>query len=183
MKALVFGRISVAKAGWLIVAFVVAWPVYVLLPFGRNEARPPLRENRTISSKLPAVGLAPNADWEGLAELFAVWSEHAEWIGGKTRFAYWHPGSRAYDYLFEATRSGERIRFRALTPKEALEGKSRPETSELFDLREPSETHPFVFFREVKSHEPRAVPSIPNTGDPGAVDPVKVPVSVDPKGN
>jgi hypothetical protein len=205
MKALVFGRISVAKAGWLIVAFVVIWPLFVLLPFGRKEVSSPVHATRTAAgTKLSAVGLKPNLDWEGMPELFAVSAAQAWWDEEKTQFAYWHPGANAYAYFFEATRYGERYRFRAITKREALTGKefldegsgvyqptNVPPTSAqvaAFTLAEPSPTHPFVFFRMpspvVADAAPmRSSPSRLLTKDPTTPKAVDVQISDDRKGN
>jgi hypothetical protein len=185
MKALVFGRISVAKAGWLIALFLIAWPLFVLVPFGRKPAPPaPHLSPRSETSRLPAVGLVPNSDWEGLPELFAVWQEHAEWNEGKTQFAYWHPGSRSYVYFFEARREAGTVRFRALTDGEAITGGLMAQT---IDLTENSPTHPFVFLHEAKSKalltsRPAVAP--PNgilTHDPTEPKTVKVQILDEPK--
>lgn len=199
MKALVFGRISVAKAGWLIVAFVVAWPLYVLLPFGSRPSSPPTpREDRPIViSKLSAVGLAPNVDWDGMPELFAVWAKQAEWLENKTQFAYWNPGSRSYSYFFEAMRDEDRIRFRAITKEEALTWKEMmddgsgayvatdaglsPAELRSVGLTEPSPTHPFLFFKQLPLpllYGPESRPSKISiiSSDPAA--PQKVDVSI-----
>jgi hypothetical protein len=65
-------------------------------------------------SKLQAVGLPDNPDFEGLPEFFAVWAEHAEWKDNRTIFAYWHPGAQDFAYYFEAIRGPEGFRFRPI---------------------------------------------------------------------
>jgi hypothetical protein len=178
MNALLSGRISVAKAGWFIVVFLIAWPLFVLVPFGHKPTPPvPHLSPWSPTSKLPAVGLVPNSDWEGLPELFAVWQEHAEWNEGKTQFAYWHPGSRSYVYFFEARREAGATRFRALTDAEAITGGLMAQT---IDLTENSPTHPFLFLHAAKSKAPptsRAAVAPPNgilARDPAEPKTVKV---------
>ena len=119
---------------------LAAWLVFEFYP--RKKPVPPLPPV-AAESKLHAVGLADNADWEGLPELFAPWTDKLTWKDDKTIFAYWNPGYRAYTYFFEVTRSNGRYRFRALSQSESdgdeeLVAESVPEG-------ETSPTHPFVF--------------------------------------
>jgi hypothetical protein len=111
-----------------------------------------------VESKLHAVGLADNVDWEGMPELFAVWSEHAGWKDGKAQFAYWDQGYRSYSYFFEATRVNGKVRFRSIPEPEFIEGSgssfaliyvSDPETCMVADtdLKAESPEHPFLFFK------------------------------------
>lgn len=190
MKALITERISVAKAGWLIGVFLIAWPLFLLLPFGGNPPRLP-RELAPLSpSKLAAFGLGENVDWAALPDLFVVWAGQAEWKENKTQFAYWHPGARSYAYFFEALRVDGKLRFRALSREEALQwkefigdgvyvatdgGHSHKEIQAI-DFREESPTHPFVFFREL---EPLKLPKLHGfqTTDPGPPSEVKVPLT------
>jgi hypothetical protein len=53
-------------------------------------------------------------DWAGLPEIFGIWADKAEWKGGKTRFAYWHPVTKSYSYHFEAMQIDGGYRFREI---------------------------------------------------------------------
>jgi hypothetical protein len=113
-------RLSAAKTGWVIVALMVGWVLFLVLPFGRNQEEAPAKtaELRPGEAELAAVGLAYNVDWVGLPAFFPVWAEGFAWEGNKVRFAYWNPVSRSYSYFFEATREGSSFRFRELTASE-----------------------------------------------------------------
>jgi hypothetical protein len=187
MIALLSGRISVAKAGWLIAVFLIAWPLFVLLPFGGNPAPITPVSPLPRAPRLAAFGLAENPDWMGLPDLFAVWSGHADWRGDRTQFAYWNPGSRSYDYFFEAVRTGDKFRFRSLSRQEALQWKEIDETGiyfptdclpspkevEAVEFKTESPTHPFIFFNKVDLPKLKARDTFPGGGDPGLKSEVK----------
>lgn len=109
-------EIPLRKLGWVVVAFVLTAPA---LFFALVEPRPieepePAAKIESPPSKLAAVGLRENRDWDGLPEIFAIWEGKAHWQGSRTRFAYWHPGTQSYGYYLEARRTTKGIRFREI---------------------------------------------------------------------
>ncbi len=104
--------------GWLVAAFVVSGPaLFFLLVTPREEAAgdsPILVPVSPSPSRLAAVGLRENRDWDALPEVFALWADRAYWEGGRTYFAWWHPGSGRHDYFFEARRTATGFRFREI---------------------------------------------------------------------
>ena len=150
-------RFRPKQAGWIAVAIFAAWLVFLLVPAPR-KAKPPASTElppMAAQSKLESVGLTNNPDWQGLPGYFAIWADSVEWVGGKTRFAYWNPGSFSYSYFFEAARGNSEIRFRAISARDAgvgdapLEGGLFLDEEELAQYAEArkadSPTHPFVF--------------------------------------
>lgn len=192
MKALASERMSVAKAVWLIGVFLIAWPLFLLLPFGAKPVKPPRKLALIPPSGLVAFGLQENVDWVALPELFNVWAGHAEWRNDKAQFAYWHPGDRSYSYFFETIRAGDKFSFRALSRVEALQwkefvgdsdgvyvatdtGRSQMEIQAV-DFSGESPTHPFVFFRQIEPLKFPRLHGFPITG-PGPPSATKVPLS------
>lgn len=109
-------RSPVAKAGWLIGLFMVAWLAFLFVPWpwrAAPEPAPPVEVRPP--SKLEQVGLRNYTDWEGLPDIFAIWADRAEWKNGRTRFSYWHPVMRTYSYYFEAIRVKGGYRFREIS--------------------------------------------------------------------
>lgn len=108
-------RIPVGKFAWLVVAAVVAAPA---LFFALVEPKP--REESSAQtaklppSKLQAVGLRENRDWDGLPEIFAVWAPRAYWQNDRARFAYWNPGTESHSYFMEARRTPQGYRFKEI---------------------------------------------------------------------
>jgi hypothetical protein len=111
-------------SAWLVAGFVVAAPLLFLAlvtPPEPTEESTLVRPPPSSPSPLAAVGLRENRDWDGLPEIFAVWADRAHWVGGRTRFAWWHPGAQAHGYFFEARRTPAGIRFREIAePKDYL---------------------------------------------------------------
>ncbi|MDI1247381.1 MAG: hypothetical protein PSV13_00735 [Lacunisphaera sp.] len=105
-------RIPPNRVGLSLVLLLVAWLVISYYP--RDKTPPPVDAPPVVESKLRAVGLRDNPDWDGLPEFFAIWAERAEWSEGKTRFAYWHPVMKTYSYYFEAVRTGDAYRFKEI---------------------------------------------------------------------
>ena len=154
-------RIPANQVVWLLAGLVVIWAVWLFLPKSEKPSavRPPVMGE----SKLRAVGLPNNPDWEGLPELFAVWSSQAPWKDGKVEFAYWNNGARAYSDFFEARQENGKIRFRVMSRKDALHGKefigngsgefflSESDLPAAVDFGTDSPTHPFVFFKTIKA--------------------------------
>ncbi len=98
----------------LILALLLAvWLGFEFYP--RNPKQTPPMSPVAAESKLRAVGLADNPDWEGLPEFFAIVADKAEWNDDRTRFAYWHPVMKTYSYYFEATRGSTGFRFKEIT--------------------------------------------------------------------
>lgn len=143
-------RIPANQVVWLLVGLVVIWVAWLFVPKSEKPraTNPPM----VIESKLRAVGLRDNPDWDGLPEFFTVWADHAGWKDDKAQFAYWNPGSRSYSYFFEAARSKGKIRFRSLSKTElSVEASVFDEkTSEWEREGRPTQfespDHPFVFF-------------------------------------
>lgn len=156
-------RTSARKAGWAVVLLLVAWLVLVLIPRSPEEKPVRVLSPAPVDSKLKAVGLIDNVDWEGLPELFAVWADDLEWDEDTTQFAYWNPGSNSYSYFFEVVRKNGRMRFSQMTKAEAYRLKwlnadgtylkfiKPPSPAEITEeeLISDSPTHPFIFFRPV----------------------------------
>ena len=200
MKALFSGRISPAKAALFVAVIMIAWPVFLFFrpPAEDKESLPP-RSSVAPLSRLRAVGLADNADWEDMPGFFAVWADKLEWKNDRTQFAYWNPGSNSYSYLFEASRVEGKVRFRVISKKEALPGayvseddrgnfvpmeiSIMPGGMTNWEILKDSPTHPFVFFQEL-SYETRypvhPVRMNPVVRPPGP-GPTSIPVSVEKK--
>lgn len=104
--------------GWLIAAFVVSGPLlffFLVTPREETPADPPARVAAPASpSRLGAVGLRENPDWDAMPEIFALWAGRAHWVDDRTRFAWWHPGAGRHAYFFEAKRTGAGFRFREI---------------------------------------------------------------------
>jgi hypothetical protein len=113
-------RIPPNRVALSLVLLLVAWLVFSFYP--RDKTPPPAAPPPVAESKLRAVGLRDNLDWEGLPEIFAIWADRAEWSDGKTRFAYWHPVMKTYSYYFEATRVGASYRFREIAEPPTADG-------------------------------------------------------------
>lgn len=155
----------------LVLALLLA--VWLGFQFYPRPARPPARPPAPVAveSKLRAVGLADNPDWEGLPELFAVWADKIEWDNDKTQFAYWNPGSSSYSYYFEVTRANGLNRFRALSRQEIAAVEEW-----VVDSKE-SGTPPFVF-RQIRHI--RTEMNLPAANRSGIIVPPKPPpVKVD----
>ncbi len=104
--------------GWLIAAFVVSGPLlflFLVTPREETPADPPARVAAPASpSRLAAVGLRENPDWDAMPEIFALWAGRAHWVDDRTRFAWWHPGAQRHAYFFEARRTATGVRFREI---------------------------------------------------------------------
>jgi hypothetical protein len=138
-------RFTTAQAGWIALAIFSGWLVFLFLPVSRKPKPPAATELPpvTAQSKLEAVGLTNNPDWQGLPDYFAIWADSLEWHDDRTAFAYWNPGSLSYSYFFEATRANGRYRFRGLSHQES----SASEALLAGMIGGQSDTHPFVFWR------------------------------------
>lgn len=109
-------EIPLRKLGWVVIAFVLTAPTLffaLVAPRPDEEPAPPAKIERP-PSKLAAVGLRENRDWDGLPEIFAIWESKAHWQGNRTRFAYWHPGTQSFGYYLEARRTTKGIRFKEI---------------------------------------------------------------------
>lgn len=104
-------RVSPNRAMLILALLLAVWLGFQFYP-RRQPA--PLLPPVMAESKLRAVGLADNLDWEGLPEFFAIVADKAEWKEDRTRFAYWHPVMKTYSYYFEATRGSAGFRFREI---------------------------------------------------------------------
>ena len=105
--------IPLGKLGWLVLLVVIAAPTaffFLATPKEPEEAPAPAAI-KPPPSKLAAVGLRENRDWDGLPEMFAIWADKAHWENNRTRFAYWNPGTNGFSYYFEARRAGTSYRF------------------------------------------------------------------------
>lgn len=155
-------RIPLGKFAWWVLAALLAAPLLffaLVTPPDKSYEPPPKVE--LPPSKLQAVGLRENRDWDGLPEMFAVWAERVEWIDGRSQFAFWNPGSQSYSYFFEAKRDESHPTFRTLTRKEVFRGRTffadgtyrsagsvrRHDDPEPVEEFRESTTHPFIFFK------------------------------------
>lgn len=101
---------------------VIAAPVafFFLVTPKESEAQPTTTAFKAPPSKLAAVGLKENRDWDALPEMFGVWADRAYWKSNRSSFAYWNPTDQAYTYYFEARRTTNGYRFREIAePHEA----------------------------------------------------------------
>ena len=114
MNAPAAKRTSASTAGWLFVLLMLGWLAFIFVPWPRTSKVAHTAVPPPVNSKLHAVGLADNPDWEGMPEIFAIWADHAEWKAGRTRFAYWHPVMKTYTYFFEAGRTETGFRFKEI---------------------------------------------------------------------
>lgn len=158
-------RIPPNRVALSLVLLLIAWLVFSFYP--REKTPPPTAAPLPVAeSKLRAVGLEDNANWEGLPELFAVWEGHAGWKNDKAQFAYWDQWSRSYAYFFEASRVNGKVRFREIPEPEFIEGSgssfalifvSEPGICMVADtdLKTESPEHPFIFFRPVPADADR----------------------------
>ena len=142
-------RVSPNRVALIGALLVVAWLVLLFFP---RKGKPTLPVAPVVTeSKLRAVGLADNPDWEGMPELFAVWADGLTWTDNKTRFGYWNPGSHSYSYFFEATRRKGSYHFRAVPKQEFskevyyVNEDENEITEEVPEFRSTSPAHPFVF--------------------------------------
>ena len=179
-------RIPANQVVWLLAGLLAIWVGWLFLP--KFEKPRVVSAPVVAESKLRAVGLPDNPDWDGLPELFAVWATQAPWKDGKVQFAYWNTGAHAYSDFFEARQEAGRVRFRVLSRTAALQRKEALGEGGLFfltdtdrtaaeiaavDLGTDSPTHPFVFFQEIPPA--RAVPQISNPSPLPAVEKVPRP--------
>jgi hypothetical protein len=192
MKALTLQRTSAAKAGWIIGLIFFAWLAFLFVPVPRSRTKEVTPVVPLPPSKLRVAGLKDNPDWDGLPELFAIWSDSADWQGDKTQFAYWHPTDRTYSYYFEAARKDGKVRFRPLTRSEAFASRVFRDDGSYFetdaapgavpvtvpDFGIESPTHPFVFFRHVTFQQNRDGTFAPKPVSNPAV--VPAPLKIEP---
>lgn len=114
-------RIPLGKLGWLVAALVLAAPLlFFALVTPRESPAPTLEKVEPPPSKLRAVGLRDNRDWDALPALFALAEPKAHWRNQRTRFAFWNPGTQSHGYFFEARRTDAGLRFREIPePRDA----------------------------------------------------------------
>lgn len=109
-------KIPLGQLGWVVLVAVAAAPLgffYLAQPKPRPPAEP-LPAVALPRTKLSAVGLRENRDWDGLPDIFALWSAKAHWRNDRTRFSYWNPGTQSRSYFFEARRTAQGVRFREI---------------------------------------------------------------------
>lgn len=106
-------RIPPNRVGLSLLLLLAAWLVFSFYP--REQKPPPVAPPPVAESKLGAVGLRENLDWEGLPEFFAIWADHAEWKDNRTQFAYWHPVMKDFSYHFEVVRVDGGYRFKEIS--------------------------------------------------------------------
>lgn len=144
-------RIAPGRVLLIMVLLLAVWLIFQFWP-QKKPAPAPLPPVQA-ESKLQAVGLANNPDWDGLPEQFAVWADKISWNDDTVRFAYWNPGSRSYSYFFEAKRVKGKYRFRAVSLQESSSeandfyAEDGLEVTDDVRLEIESPTHPFVFPR------------------------------------
>lgn len=109
-------RIPLGKLAWIVLAVVAAGPLLFFALVTPKEAEPAPTQPVVTPSRtaLTSVGLRENRDWDGLPEIFALWSAKAHWRNNRTRFAYWHPGTQSRSYFFEVRRTKQGLRFREI---------------------------------------------------------------------
>jgi|CXWL01.1.fsa_nt_gi hypothetical protein len=138
-------RLPANQAGLILVGLVTVWVIFIFV--SRREKPAPPVASVVTESKLKAVGLPDNVDWEGLPGFFDVFADHAVWENGKAQFAYWNPGSHSYSYFFEATQEDGKVRFRPIS--KAMLSVSLDlllqELGEKDDSNYEVPTHPIVF--------------------------------------
>ena len=148
-------RLPANQVGLIFALLLAAWLIFIFFP-RQDKPNPPVAPAVT-ESKLRAVGLPDNADFEGLPEFFAVWAEHAQWQDNQTAFAYWNPGSQSYSYFIEATRLNDAYRFRIVS----REGLTKNDiyyyhevdenlTKEVPEIKSQTDSHPFVFLKKYR---------------------------------
>lgn len=133
-------RLSAAQTGWVIALLMTGWALFLILPFGREDAAaaPKIPVERPGEAELAVAGLRYNVDFIGLPQYFAIWADRIEWMGNETEFAYWNPGTSSYSYVIRATRIGEKqYRFRHM--------RTEPAVNQASNAVPESETHPFIF--------------------------------------
>ena len=111
---------SANQVGLIGALLLLAWVAFFFVP-RKDSPTPPVAQVAAVS-KLRAVGLTDNPDWEGLPEFFAIWADKAEWKDGRTRFAYWHPVMKTYSYYFEAVRVDGGYRFTEIAEPHDTDG-------------------------------------------------------------
>lgn len=133
MASLLTGRVSAARAGWLVALLFFGWLAFLLLPTPRPGPQPPPAFVPPPPSRLVALGLPDNPDLDALPEIFAMYADKAEWKNDRTIFAYWNPGSQSYAYFFEATRAKGAYRFKAI-PEQTVREEDEAVESGLYFL-------------------------------------------------
>jgi hypothetical protein len=114
MKAPWSGKLSAAKAGWLIALLFFGWLAFLFVPAPKPEPPPAPLIIKPAPSRLIALGLPDNTDLEHLPEYFALYADKAEWKKNKTLFSFWNPGSNSHSYYFEAVRINGSYHFTPL---------------------------------------------------------------------
>lgn len=148
-------RVWKVRLGWIVLLLVVGAPLaffFLVTPEEPADESAPAVV-KLPPSKLAAVGLRENRDWDGLPEMFAVWADKLEWRYDKVRFGYWNPGTSSYSYFFEANRRSGKLRFREVSRAEFsklagypfLDEAEKSITEEVPLVREPAPSHPFLF--------------------------------------
>jgi hypothetical protein len=141
---------------WVVLILALLLGVWLVFQFyPRKKPVPPLPP-LAAETKLNAVGLANNPDWDGLPEFFAIVENRAEWKDGRTRFAYWHPVMKTYSYYFEATRDGTGFRFKEI---------AEPHDPDCYLEENPAEDSRIRFYNTVQAIKPRPA-IIPTEGYP-----------------
>ena len=136
-------QIPLGKFAWVVLVVVAAAPLLFFALVTPEEN--PAAESPKIElppSKLAAVGLRENRDWDGIAEMFEIWADRVDWVDGKTVFAFWNPASRSYSYYFEASRSNGQLRLKEISARDAAPPWVFPSFFEEDGL---SHSHPFLF--------------------------------------
>lgn len=108
-------RIPLGKFAWPVLIVLLAGPLlFFALVTPREKPAEAPSAAELPPSRLVAVGLRENRDWDGLPEIFAVWADQAYWQNDRARFAWWNPGTDSHSYFLEAHRTPAGIRFREI---------------------------------------------------------------------
>lgn len=171
MKAPWSGQLSAAKTGWLFALLFFGFLVFLFVPGPRDpESLPAATFVKPPPSRLVALGLSDNPDFEHLPEYFALYADKADWRNDKTIFAYWNPGSNSYSYFFEVVRTSRGYHFKELAEPKNVDG---------YWDEVPPEDVQIRFWRPWPVTEPLPLPSS-IISDPAAEPKVRVDLDLKP---
>ncbi|HEY4302515.1 MAG TPA: hypothetical protein VGM73_16705 [Candidatus Didemnitutus sp.] len=166
------GKTSRTTAGWLFAMVFFGWVAFVIFVDPRPKPEPPPWVPPPTKPKLAAFGLAENSDWAELPEFFRLWQNEAEWIGDRTTFGYWSPGSADYGYVFEARRGKGGVKFRLINQPADYNpslGPGEPTPAE----------HPLRFIRQLVPEVPPSPVEAPAPPVPSAPPPTRTKAAIE----
>jgi len=166
-------QIPLGKLGWLVLVGVIGAPLGIIYLATPKDPPPPPPLIQPPPSKLRAVGLRENRDWDSLPGVFAIWAERAHWKNDRTRFSWWNPGTQRHGYFFEARRTSAGYRFREIQEPHDRGFEWDPDAGEEASLR---------LYLPVRPRLEDPVKPLERAAPPAETAPQRVAVDVPPTG-